>query len=98
MKKQHYQPESGSMTILGKKMEWTMKRSKTASAFGVGGSRIFYLEMKKDGKVVGLYDRGWSVGKKIDKEDEEGMLCLRYLADKYGKDQPKKKKEMGHNE
>jgi hypothetical protein len=98
MKKQHYANESGSMDILGHKMEWTMKRSKTASAFGVCGSRIFYLEMKKDGKVVGLYDRGWSVGKKIDKEDEEGMLCLRYLVDKYGKDIPKKKREMGHSE
>ena len=98
MKKQHYQPESGSMVIMGKKMEWTMKRSKTASAFGVYGSRIFYLELKKDGKVVGLYDRGWSIGKKIDKEDEEGTLCLRYLVDKYGYGNPKKKREMGYAE
>ena len=98
MKKQHYANESGSMVILSHNMEWTMKRSKSSSAFGIGGSRIFYLELKKDGKVIGLYDRGWTLGKKIDKEDEEGTLCLRYLIDKYGKDNPKKKREVGHNE
>ena len=98
MKKQHYQSETGSMTINGHKMDWTMQRSKTASAFGVRGSRIFYLEMKKDGNVCGVYNRGWLIGKKIDKEDEEAYLCLSLLVDKYGKDNPRKKKERGFQE
>ena len=98
MKKQHFQSETGSMDILGHKMEWTMKRSKTSSAFGIRGSRIFYLELKKDGKVIGLYERGWLPDKKISKEDEEGSLCLSFLVDRYGKDNPKKKKEMGSQE
>lgn len=96
MKKQHFQPENGSIVINGHKMEWTMKRSKTESAFGVRSSRIFYLILKKDGKVIGEYNRGWTIGKKVDNEDEEGMLCISYLVDKFGKDSPKKKKEMGY--
>ena len=95
MKKQHYQSENGSIVINGAKMSWTMKRSKSASAFGYRGSRIFYLLLKKNGNVVGEYDRGWIIGKKPDQEDEESALCLSYLVDRYGKDIPKKKKEMG---
>lgn len=78
------------------KMEWTMKRTKTSSAFGMRGSRIFYLLLKKDGKVIGEYDRGWTMDKRLNSEDEEGTLCISYLVDKFGKDNPKKKKEMGY--
>lgn len=95
MRKQHYPSENGKMTINGHTMEWTMKRSKSMSAFGIRGSRIFSLILKKDGNIIGQYDRGWVVGKQILKEEEEGSLCLAYLIDKYGKDIPRKKKEMG---
>ena len=98
MKKQYYQPENGSIVINGRKMEWVMKRSKVESAFGIRRSRIFYLELKKDGQVVGLFDKGWRIDKRIDKDDEEASLCLSYLVDKFGKDIPKKKKEMGFQE
>lgn len=98
MRKQHYANESGEIVINKQKMSWTMKRSKTASAFGIRGSRIFYLELKKNDKVIGLYDRGWDISKRLDKDDEEGNLCLSYLVDKFGKDTPKKKKEMGYAE
>lgn len=98
MKKQHYNKENGSVVINGKRMSWVMQRSKTASAFGLRGSRIFYLELYKDDKQIGLYDRGWKLDQKVDKDDEEGQLCLSYLVGKYGQNSPKKKKEMGSQE
>ena len=98
MKKVHFQPENGETVINGHKMSWVIKRSKTASAFGLRGSRIFYLVLKKDGKPVGLYDRGWRTDRQIDKEDEESALCVSYLVDKFGKDTPRKRKEMGEQE
>ena len=98
MKKQHFTNENGEITINGHKMSWTMKRCRTASAFGIRGSRIFFLEMKKDGRVIGKFDHGWDISNKPDKDDEEAALLISYLVDKYGKDIPKKKKEAGFNE
>lgn len=98
MKKQHFPNENGEITINGHKMSWTMKRCRTASAFGLHGSRIFCLELKKDGKVIGKFDHGWDMGKKPDKDDEEAALCVSYLIDKFGKDSPRKKKEPGFQE
>lgn len=99
MKKQHFSNEHGEITINGYKMSWQMKRCGSASFFGIRGSRIFWLELKKDGKLIGKYDRGWDISCKPDKDDEEASLCISYLVDKYGKDSPKKKKkETGFQE
>lgn len=88
-----YPEEKGAIVINGFNMEWTMRRSKGESAFGIRGSRIFELTIKKDGAVTGEYNRAW--GRKIDNEDEESILCLNLLLDSYGKQIPKKRKEMG---
>lgn len=93
MKKMNAIPEHGALVVNGHKMTSTMLRSKTESAFGVRGSRIFELEIKKDGVLTGRYSRGWT--KQIESEDEESTLFLSYLIDKFGKNKPKKKKEMG---
>ena len=85
-----YPEETGQMTINGKKMEWTFRRSKAESAFGIRGTRIFALTLKKDGSVVGDYGMGWD--KKIPSEDEESALCLTYLLDRFGKQKKKEKK------
>ena len=85
--------ETGELAIQGHKMSWKMQRTQSESAFGIRGSRIFHLLLKKDGQTVGEYDRGWS--KSIEKEDEESALCLSYLVDKYGRMARKKKREMG---
>lgn len=98
MKRQHFPNEGGEITINGHKMSWAMKRCRSASAFGIRGSRIFYLELKKDGKTIGKFDHGWDISMKPDKEDEEASLCISYLVDKYGKDNPKKQKERGFQE
>lgn len=93
MKKMSVIPERGALVINGYKMTYAMLRSKAESAFGVRGSRIFDLEIKKDGVTTGRYSRGWT--KQIDSEDEESTLFLSYLVDKFGKNRLKKKKEMG---
>lgn len=93
MKKQHFQPERGSLVINKQKMAWNMQRSKSSSAFGIRGSRIFELEITKNGKITGVYKKGWT--QQIQNEDEESALLLGFLVDKYGKDVPKKRKEMG---
>lgn len=98
MKKAQFQPERSEITINGHRMSWMLKRSKTESAFGIRGSRIFYLELSKDGTLIGKYDHGWDISKRIDKDDEEANLCLSFLIDKYGKDTPKRRKERGFQE
>lgn len=93
MKSRPMPPESGKVTINGHVMSWILRRSKTESFFGIRASRVWYLEIKKDGNVVGVYDRGWTT--QIPKEDDESAICLSYILDKYGKAKVKKKKEMG---
>lgn len=91
--KKVYPDEYGKTTINGQKMEWKFKRSKSESAFGVRGSRIFQLEIKRNGTVSAMYDRGWA--KQIAKDDEETPLCLEHILNTYGREKPKKRKEMG---
>lgn len=91
MKDSHYQTESGSIVINHCRMSWNLKRSKGESCFGIQGSRIFELELKKDNTVIGLYNRGWD--KKVTDEDEEGALALSYILRNYGKEKEKKRKD-----
>ena len=86
-----YPQETGTMTINGSKLDWSLRRCKGESAFGIHGSRIFELELKKDGEIVGQYDLGWK--KKVPKEDDESSVCLTYLLERFGKEKPKKKKD-----
>lgn len=87
------QPETGSIMINRHRLSWKMKRSKGESCFGIRGSRIFALELAKDGTVTGLYDRGWE--KQIPAEDEESALALSHILNTYGKEKKKKEKEKG---
>lgn len=91
MNKNRYPQESGSMTINGSKMEWIFRRTKGEGAFGIRASRIYQLELKKNGNLVAEYDLGWS--KKISDDDEESALCLTYLIDRYGHERVKTKKK-----
>ena len=88
MNKNAYLKEHGKIDFSGHKMEWTMRRSKGESFFGIKGSRIFELHLKKDGEVTLEYERGYL--KKP--EDEETKSFLNYLIDKYGKEKKKEKK------
>ena len=79
----NYPLEHGEISIHGVRMGWSMRRSKGESAFGIQGSRIFYLEMRRNGKEIAKYDRAWETP--IPNEDEEAALTLQYLIDKYGR-------------
>lgn len=85
-----YPDEHGSIHINNVLMEWTFKRSKGESVFGIRGSRIFKLLLKRDGVVSGKYDRGWE--KMIEKDDDESQLCLEHILNTYGKEKKKEKK------
>ena len=85
-----YPEEKGKITINGHLMEWVLRRSKAESCFGIRGSRIFELFMKKDGVTTLEYGRGYSI--KPNNEDEETALCFSYLIDRYGKVKKKEKK------
>ena len=87
--KTFYNEEQGQTAFNGHKFEWKMKRTKGESVFGIKGSRIFGLQLKKDGAVVGLYDRGWLV--RIKDDDADTKLCLEHLLNTYGKEKKKKK-------
>lgn len=89
--KSFYQEEQGKAAINGHKFEWKMKRTKGESAFGIKGSRIFGLEIKKDGFITGAYDRGWSV--RIRDDDADTKLCLDHILNTYGKEKKKVKKD-----
>ena len=88
MRKKTYVDERGNATINNHKMEWRFKRSKGASAFGIKASRIFELDLKKDGVLTGSYDLGWT--KRINNEDAESKLCLEHILNTYGKERTKK--------
>jgi len=88
-----YPEENGKIKINGCEMEWRMKRSKGESIFGIRGSRIFELVLKKDGVVTLEYGRAYL--KRPAKEDEETALCLGHLLEKFGKEKKKEKKNGG---
>lgn len=94
--KTHYPEEKGSIDIQGHKMSWTMRRSKTESAFGIRGSRIFELKLMRDGQLAGEYDKGWSM--KPLSDDDASSICVGYLVDKYGKNEKKKKGDKWDHE
>lgn len=81
--------EKGKIVINGHQMEWVFRRSKSESAFGIRGSRIFELTLNKDGKKTLEYVRGYYL--KPDQEDEETILCLSMLIDKFGKQKERRK-------
>ena len=83
--------EKGKMTINGKEMRWEMIRSKSPSAFGIHGSRIFELNLYRDGTIVADYNKRWLTP--VSSEDEEANLCLSYLIERYGGEKKKKEKK-----
>ena len=84
-----YPEEKGKVSINGHKLEWVLRRSKSESAFGIRGSRIFELTIIKDQKTTLEYGRGYTI--KPNQEDEETVLCLSMLIDKYGREKRKEK-------
>ena len=87
----HQLTEKGSMDILGHNMSWEMVRSRTRSAFGIQQSRIYELNLYRDGTLVADYYNKWI--RVPDSEDEASNLCLRYLIDHYGSEKKTKERK-----
>ena len=89
----NFNPEKGKMEIQGHSISYEMVRSKEPSVFGIQGSRIFELNVYKDGTLILDFDKKWLIDR--GKEDEIGQIVLQKLLDQFG--QPKAKKEKQKN-
>lgn len=89
--KKHQPTEKGKMEILGHEMFWEMIRSKTRSAFGIQQSRIYELNLYRDGTMVADYKNKWI--RVPNAEDEAANLCLSYLIEHYGSEKKIKEKK-----
>ena len=76
-------PERGKMDINGHKMEWEIHRSQNPSIFGINQSRIFELNLYRDGTMTADFNKKWIKVPYV--EDEESALCIQHLIDTYGK-------------
>lgn len=62
----------GTIKVWNSIFHYWYKQYETGSQFGIDGGRISKLTLKRDGKVVANYDRGWDV-EPVD-EDTKGAL------------------------
>ncbi len=59
--------------------EYELKHYEKGSVYGIGEGRISKLEIRKDGKILVNYDRGWDVEPK----DEAVKVIYEILLNKY---------------
>lgn len=73
--------DHGKTYVNGTVYEYWIKYYDEPSCFGIDGSRISKMEIRKEGDVVVLlYDRGWNV-----MPDDDGTeLVFRFLMQEYG--------------
>lgn len=67
--------KEGSIKVYSGIYHYYMKQFDKGSQFGIEGGRISKLMLKRDGKIVCNYDRGWDI-KPI---DDETQLVLELL-------------------
>lgn len=84
-------PEKGKMTINGHQMNWEMFRSEKPSALGISQSRIYELNLFRDGTMTADYNRKWI--RTPSSDDEESALCLSHLIERFGKEKSKEKRK-----
>jgi len=70
--------KEGSLLIHDSVFHYWMKVYEEGSQFGINGGRISKLMLKRDGKVVCNYDRGWD----IEPADPDTQLALELLLHK----------------
>lgn len=83
--------EKGHTEILGHEMDWEIIRSKTGSVFGIRQSRIYELNLYRDGTLVADYRKKWL--RTPSEEDEAAILCINYLIEHYGSEKKAKEKK-----
>lgn len=88
-------PEKGKMTINGHQMDWQMFRSEKPSVMGISQSRIYELNLYRDGTMTADYNRKWI--RIPSQDDEESALCLTYLTERFGQEKSKGKRKEVEN-
>lgn len=69
----------GSLKVNGSIFRYWVKQYDEGSIYGIDEGRISKLTMKRDGKEVLSYDRGWD----IEPEDDDTKLALEILLHEY---------------
>jgi len=67
--------KEGSIRVGSSIFHYWMKQFDEVSQYGIEGGRISKLTLKRDGKIVVNYDRGWDVHP----EDPETHLAMEIL-------------------
>lgn len=67
--------KESSIKVNGEVFHYWMKQYEEGSEWGIEGGRISKLMLKRDGKIVCNYDRGWD----IEPTDENTQLALELL-------------------
>ena len=67
--------KEGSIKVNGDIFHYWMKQYEEDSEWGIEGERISKLMLKRDGKIVSNYDRGWD----IEPIDENTRLAAEIL-------------------
>ena len=63
-----------SIKVNGEVFHYWMKQYEEGSEWGIDGGRISKLILKRDGKIVCHYDRGWDI--KPTCKEAEMALCI----------------------
>ncbi len=53
--------KNGKIEVYGETFEYTMKQFDEGSIYGIDGGRISKLNIRRNGKEVCNYDRGWDI-------------------------------------
>lgn len=69
----------GNLKVYGSIFHYWVKHYEEGSQFGIDGGRISKLMLKRDGKIVCNYDRGWDV----EAADPDTQLAIDTLIKQY---------------
>lgn len=67
--------KEGNIEVGGERFHYWMKQYDEGSEWGINGGRISKLMIKRNGKVVLNYDRGWDI-KAVDKNTKEALKII----------------------
>ena len=67
--------KQGSIKVGGSTISYWVKSFEEGSQFGIDNGRISKLMLKRDGRVIANYDRGWDI-MPIDSEAEAALAEL----------------------
>ena len=73
--------KEGSIKVNGDIFHYWIKQYEEGSEWGIEGGRISKLMLKRGGKIVCNYDRGWDI--KPDEDDEQANIALCICLDQY---------------